>query len=249
MGSVLACIYCFKTTRCHRRFICLLLVPSAFACLLLLACALSLHSQVDEEKIHSFEADPCAAFTASGYEEVGFGGQTAEMSLAPRGECVLPDECLCLCKQRYNPNKCHLVGGDGSSGTTPFQFEGTCEGAWQDDLYTSRNVLELFEVFGSRDCWEGYEGHQNGMDRFTTCHLTIVVPTQMEYVSMTLIILSVVVGLIGAAVYWYIRKRIKKRALEAKIKRRQARRAVDDVDGEPEEAPAPDAKKGKKGKK
>jgi hypothetical protein len=45
-----------------------------------------------------------------------------------------------------------------------------------------------------------------------------------------------------------IRKRIKKRALEAKIKRRQARRAVDDVDAEPEEAEAPD-KKGKKGKK
>jgi hypothetical protein len=160
---------------------------------------------VDEEKIHTFEADPCAAVTASGYEEVsGFAGTgfTAEMSMSPRGECVLPNECLCLCKHRYNPNKCHRLGGEGSSGTTPFEFEGVCEGAWQDDLYASRNVLEIFEIFGTRDCWEGYEGIENEMDRFTTCHLTIVVPTQLEYISLTLIILSVVVFIIGASVYW-----------------------------------------------
>ena len=53
-------------------------------------------------------------------------------------------------------------------------YEGFCEGAWQDDLIGSRNVLEIFEKFGGRSCWDGYEGTENEMDRFTTCHLTIV---------------------------------------------------------------------------
>ncbi len=55
-----------------------------------------------------------------------------------------------------------------------------CEGAWQDDLVSSRNVLEVFEVFGSTDCYDGYEGPMNEMDRFTTCHLSIVVPNTIE---------------------------------------------------------------------
>jgi len=103
-------------------------------------------------------------------------------------------------------------------------------------------VLEIFELFGTRDCYDGYEGHLNQMDRFTTCHLTIVVPTQLEYISMLLIVLSAVAAIIFLLLYFYIRKRIKKRYIEAKIKRRQARRAVDDE----EEA---DAGKGKKAKK
>jgi len=125
---------------------------------------------IDEEKIHIFESDPCAAYTASGYEEVKFADYTfssgtAEVSRAPRGECVLPNECLCLCRERYDPNKCHKRGGGSSSGTNAFAYEGWCEGAWQDDLIGSRNVLEIFEKFGGRDCYDGYEGHENEMDR------------------------------------------------------------------------------------
>jgi hypothetical protein len=183
---------------------------------------------VDEEKIHIFESDPCAAFTASGYEEYDFGSGTAEISQAPRGECILPNECMCLCRERYDPNKCHKRGGQSSKGTNAFVYEGYCEGAWQDDLIGSRNVLEIFEKFGGRDCYDGYEGHENAMDRFTTCHLTIIVPTQLEYISMNLIIIGAFLFFAGFTAYIYIRKRIKRRYLEAKLKRRQARRAVDD---------------------
>jgi hypothetical protein len=45
----------------------------------------------------------------------------------PKGECVLPNECMCVCYGRYNPNKCHEMGGskEGSGkGTDPFRFEG-----------------------------------------------------------------------------------------------------------------------------
>ena len=90
-----------------------------------------------------------------------------------------------------------------------------------------------------------YEGHENEMDRFTTCHLAIVVPTPIEYISMTLILLSVVVAMLGSCVYWYVRKRIKKKYLEAKIKRRAARRAVDDT-GDDEGGKKEDAFKGAK---
>ena len=130
----------------------------------------------DEDKIHMFEADPCAMMGPSGYEEMVLKGAgfTVKMSVAPRGECVLPNECLCYCRQSFNPHRCDKLGGQTAKGTTPFVYEGFCEGAWQDDLIGSRNVLEIFEKFGGRSCWDGYEGTENEMDRFTTCHLTIV---------------------------------------------------------------------------
>jgi len=89
------------------------------------------------------------------------------------------------------------------------------------------------------------------MDRFTTCHLTIVVPTQLEYISLLLIILAIVMALIGLCAYNIVRKRIKRKALEAKIKRRAARKAVDDVEEKEEDAKGKKGKgkKGKKGKK
>ena len=45
---------------------------------------------------------------------------------------------------------------------------GVCRGPWQDDLIGLRNILEVFEAFGTRDCYDGYEGHQDRMDRSLT---------------------------------------------------------------------------------
>lgn len=88
----------------------------------------------------------------------------------------------------------------------------------------------------------------NEMDRFTTCHLTIVVPTQLEYISPLLIVIAIVMALVGLCAYNTIRKRIKRKALEAKIQRRAARKAVDDVEEKDEGAKGKKGK-GKKGKK
>ena len=49
------------------------------------------------------------------------------MSLYPKGECILPNECMCACRGSFNPNKCHKMGGskEGSGkGTNSFMFEG-----------------------------------------------------------------------------------------------------------------------------
>lgn len=47
----------------------------------------------DEEKVKSFEKDPC-----------GMKGS--------RGHCVLPNKCTCTCKIRYDSNLCRAVGGN-----------------------------------------------------------------------------------------------------------------------------------------
>jgi len=114
---------------------------------------------MDEEKIHAFESDPCGMNGPAGNEELlGVEGSDAAVfvDLAGRGECVLPNECMCGCRHYFNPNRCHNRGGEPNVGTTPWEFEGWCEGAWQDDLIGSRNVLEIFEKFGTRDCYDGY---------------------------------------------------------------------------------------------
>ena len=50
-------------------------------------------------------------------------------------------------------------------------------GAWQDDCVGWRNVLDVDEMFGTRDCYDGYEGAVDEYDRYQTCHMIIYAPT------------------------------------------------------------------------
>jgi len=132
-----------------------------------------------------------------------------------RGNCTAPNHCTCLCKEAYDPHDC-------------INKDINCEGAWQDPMVKSRNVLPLGNMFGSRRCLDGYEGSLNGMDRYISCHLTIYVPTSLEANSITIITSISVTTFVLVFGYYYLQKKLKEKFLMAKIERRRSRRSSEE---------------------
>lgn len=109
----------------------------------------------DEAKIYIFEQDPCGM--------VGFNTLRDE---GPRGVCTLPNQCTCNCKGSYDDKLCRLIGGK------------YCKRPFHDPLFRRRNILSPNEIFGTRNCYSGYEGFVNKeTDLFTSCHLKIHEPS------------------------------------------------------------------------
>lgn len=193
---------------------------------------------VDEEKIAIFERDPCALYDVTplideseeghldqpfiwyGEEAWTFGSQNVMLK---RGNCSVPNVCTCLCKIQYNKLLCDTKGGDDAKAAK------YCHGAFQDELSASRNLLQTDEVFGTRDCREGYEGVVDSYDRFTSCHLSIKVPSGVidESPIVVIVILGGIV-VMSAFAYFYLKEKVKKLAMQAKIDRRKSRRSSEE---------------------
>jgi hypothetical protein len=173
-----------------------------------------------EDKIISFEQDPCGAqaiFFGPDSTPVARGGWKGRKYA--RGNCTLPNQCTCLCKQFFNVKACHK--GD----------ELSCEGPWQDPLVDIRNVLSgrgTEFTFGTQGCSEGFEGNVDGMDRFITCHLTIYVPSDFERSTITYLIAIIAIVFIVSIIYYFVRRRISRRYLLAKIERRRSKRSSEE---------------------
>lgn len=164
---------------------------------------------VDEEVVHAFETHPCSLKGVYEPERLG-------RVLYGRGNCSAPGQCSCLCKLKYMLSACDAYG----------QY---CRGPWQDPMVRRRNVLPGPNYcFGTRDCADGYEGNQDGMDRWTTCHLRILVPSFWVRYTRLLITLSVLFGFFGLILYSVIRRRLKRQYLLAKMERRRSRRSSED---------------------
>ena len=102
-----------------------------------------------------------------------------------------------------------------------------CNGPWQDNMVYVRNLLAQRGpeyTFGSTDCYYGFEGNVDELDRFTTCHQTIYVPTSSQRDSLLFIILFSCLGFLAIVSYRYVSARVKRRFLLAKIERRRSRR-------------------------
>jgi hypothetical protein len=156
-----------------------------------------------EEKVVEFESDPCAM---SFLDPVEWNGV-----YYARGNCTQPYECTCLCKATYNSHDCA-------------QKKTNCEGAWQDPMYKLRKVLPTGYQFGTRDCRSGYEGNVNSYDKLTSCHMIIYRPSWSQKQSVALICSTSIIGFCAVVVYFCLRRRIRKRYLQAKIERRLSRR-------------------------
>ena len=161
-----------------------------------------------EDKVISFETDPCGF-------EAQYGVKGWKGTKYARGNCSAPNVCTCLCKDAYNPKKCKKTGKG-------------CDGPWQDTLVNYRNVLTSRTnypgswIFGSTDCAYGYEGNVDTMDRFTSCHLTIYIPSDYERNTVQIIIGFVLSGFIVAILYYFIAARLRQKFLLAKVwKKRQ----------------------------
>jgi hypothetical protein len=167
----------------------------------------------DEEKVSLFETDPCTMEAIHSYELwKGF--------MAVRGNCTLPNECTCLCKQDYNPYYCAIEEKD-------------CKGPYRDPLVRLRDVLEKDVMFGTRECRNGYEGSVTedpyyGTPRLTTCHMHIYDPEWIVRYTTLVITLGTLSFVILAVAYIYIRKKLKDKYLQAKIERRRSRRSSEE---------------------
>jgi hypothetical protein len=167
---------------------------------------------VYEHKVRAFEKDPCGLVEIYGMR--GWNGQKYA-----RGVCTQPNQCTCLCKERYDRKKCR-------------RNEKNCNGPWQDPMVNLRDVLNgkgAEFTFGSTDCEYGYEGNVDEYDRFTTCHQTIYVPTETERISVELIISISVIGFSLCVIYYFVSERVRKRYQLAQIEKRRMKRAEEDA--------------------
>ena len=168
---------------------------------------------VYEDKIVSFESDPCGVTAIYGY--VLWDGIDHTL-----GNCTLPNECTCLCTMRYDTSLCN-----------PSKSVDHCRGPWQDDLIQVRNVLANHGpeyIFGMRDCEQGFEGNYDEFQRFTTCHQIIYKPPYVERFSVQIIVGTVLGAIVGSILFYFIRRRWKRRLLLEKIERRKQQRGDDE---------------------
>lgn len=166
---------------------------------------------VFESKVIAFESDPCAGkeiFRPHSYRKRSF----------TRGNCTQPNQCTCLCYAQYDVKRCD---SDAKG----------CNGAWQDPLWQQRDVLSAKGpefAFGTTKCYYGYQGDMDRYDRFITCHNEVYRPTQTEKQSIPLIVSMSIIGFFGSIFWFFMRRRLQKRYLLAKIERRRSRRSSED---------------------
>ena len=188
---------------------------------------------VDEEKIHKFENDPCSMSSiAENKPRMG----------SYRGNCTLPNTCTCTCYHAYSPFMCFsecavICGGDEAciekcnNGYTNElgQTLSRCAAPWQDlSMYRWRSVLQPFEMFGTRDCSDGYEGVLDASDKYMSCHMAIKVPSWFTANTFEILVFGTIFSIVFSSLYVYVRRRMKRRYILAKIERRKSRRSSEE---------------------
>lgn len=166
---------------------------------------------VYEDKVISFESDPCSMVAIHGWH--GWHGRKYT-----RGNCTQPNQCTCLCKIPYSVKACKKTGS-------------LCNGPWQDPMANIRNLLMQRGVdytFGTADCAYGYEGNVDSTDHFTTCHQVIFLPSMIQRNSITFIVVFSLFGFFGSIAYYYFNLQIRKKMLMAKIERRRSKRSSEE---------------------
>lgn len=166
---------------------------------------------VFEDKVVAFESDPCGVEAIYGIS--GWKGRKYT-----RGNCSQPNVCTCLCRESYNMKACHRMGEQ-------------CEGPWQDPLSDFRNVLAIRGpefIYGTQSCSLGHEGNVDDMDQFTTCHLTVYLPKDYERYTVIYLSVGVTIIFIVTVTYFFVRERLRKMYLIAKINRRKSRRSSEE---------------------
>jgi hypothetical protein len=146
----------------------------------------------DPDKVTAFEQDPCGA-----RQRVAL----PDGRHVPRGACVAPGVCECLCKRR-------AVGG---------------ERPWVDPL--GRPIPPGF-VHGAGDCLDGYTGAINTDGTMASCHLAIYVPSWLERNTVYLAAFCGVGALAGVLLYLLARRQLKARHRRLKAARRRRRQQL-----------------------
>ena len=156
----------------------------------------------DPRKIEIFENDPC-----------GMRGFSSLGDDSPRGVCIMPNQCTCNCLKSYDESLCRKLGGEH------------CQKAFHDPLFRRRNVLAPNEIFGTRNCWSGYEGMVDENDLFKSCHLTIYEPSIFSRYTALLVISFVLTFICICLVLGCIWRTLTKRRTTQRKRRQRIRQS------------------------
>jgi hypothetical protein len=154
----------------------------------------------DIKKLRIFENDPC-----------GMVGFDSLRDRGPRGVCSQPNQCTCLCRGSYDEELCKKEGGKH------------CQTPFHDPLFRQRDVIAPNEVFGTRNCYSGYEGLVDGDDMFYSCHLKIYEPTYFVRYTVWIVILSVFTVVILVPISLYLGIQVIKRQRSRRRQRQQTK--------------------------
>lgn len=157
---------------------------------------------VDEQKVLAFQDDPCGTLGGR------WGNATYNGALVGQGNCTLPKLCTCLCRQKYDKALCEETG----------EF---CEKPWHDPFH--RSIPPGF-VYGTKDCVDGFQGIEDELGRFQSCHLQIYVPTPFRRYTVSIVALLSVFSVVFLVAWSYLRQRLRRRLLLAKAERRRSRK-------------------------
>ena len=115
------------------------------------------------------------------------------------------------------------------------QYGTNCYGPWQDELVHVRNLLvnrgPQYQ-YGTTSCAYGYEGNVDNYDAFTTCHQIVYKPSSIERESLVLVIVMSILGALMILIWYFMRERLRRRYLLAKIEKRRNRRQEEPLLGE-----------------
>ncbi|RLN48922.1 hypothetical protein BBJ29_004833 [Phytophthora kernoviae] len=161
---------------------------------------------VDELKVEAFRTDPC------GTEGGRWGKEIVNGALVGQGNCTLPMNCTCLCRVRYDKQRCANTGE-------------LCEKPWHDPF--GRSIPPGY-VYGTRDCVDGFQGLEDAHGNFQTCHLQVYVPSFWRRYTVSVVAILTVLGILLLLAWYYIRKKVRRALLLAKAERRRSRKNSED---------------------
>lgn len=133
----------------------------------------------DESKVHAFELDPC------GTAGIQFGTEIINNMEMGHGNCTLPGLCTCLCRQRFDYDRCQETGE-------------LCERAWHDPLQRS---LPPGYIYGTKNCFDGFQGMEHEDGRMKSCHLQIYVPAFYERYTASFLTIFII-GTLTTVISW-----------------------------------------------
>ena len=100
-----------------------------------------------------------------------------------------------------------------------------CQTPFRDPLFRKRSVLAQNEVFGTRNCYSGYEGLVDKNDMFSSCHLKIFEPSFFVRHTRAIISSSILSGIgfcfLAISLWNAMRRKERQRQKERRQKERQ----------------------------
>jgi hypothetical protein len=165
---------------------------------------------LDAVKIEAFERDPCGSTALVLAAPKGDGAAASGAAggrRLPRGTCMQPGVCSCLCRSRTSRD------ASGNVVATP----------WRSPFGLPPPVGA---IYGDGDCLDGFQGAPipgAGGESYTSCHLRIYVPTWLERNAVAMLASGTLAVAAAIAIHLLLRVALRRRMRKLKALRRARR--------------------------